>query len=460
MKIFSDRYIYYLLIIFLITIPFINPYLRGDGNGYYAYIRSIIIDRDLEFSNEYERANLKFKDHPSVWKKTPTGLTQNQYPVGSLLLWSPFFLSIYLVTKVLNLSGFKIPSDGYSPPYLWLVAFGSAFYAFIGLLLIYSICREYFHRDVVLLSIVLIWFASSLPVYMYLLPFYAHANALFTTSLFIFVWIKTRGEKNKIKWFILGITGGLMVLVRYESAVFLLIPLLGILTRIRKSDRKFIHLELIGLGVFCIGLLAALTPNFIIKKLLYGSFLETGYGAFGWLPSFKIFFVLFSSKHGIFIWTPILLFATGGFPLFFKKDKKFAFYLAIPYILLVYIVSSQYNWWQGSSFGGRIFISCTPLFVLGLSALIESLRKKIPLKVISIIGLFFIVWNFLFIFQFGWGLIPREDYISWKKIVYNQIFVVPSEIIKIAKIYLFEREDFKVLIEDREAVQREKGLQY
>ena len=460
MKILTDRYIYYLLIIFLITIPFINPYLRGDGNGYYAYIRSIIIDRDLEFSNEYEQANQKFKDHPSVWGKAPTGLIQNIYPVGSSLLWSPFFLSTHLVTKVLNLSGFKIPPDGYSPPYLRLVAFGSAFYAFVGLLLIYSICRKYFPKDVVLLAIVLIWFASSLPVYMYLLPFYAHANALFTTSLFIFVWIKTRGEKNKIKWFILGITGGLMVLVRYESVVFLLIPLFDILTRIKMSGRKFIHLELIGLGVFCIGLLAALTPNFIIKKLLYGSFLETGYETFGWLPSLKIFSVLFSSKHGIFTWTPILLFATGGFFLFFKKDKRFALYLAIPYILLVYIVGCWPNWWQGSSFGGRIFISCTPLFVLGLAALIEFLRKTVSLKIISVIGFFFIVWNFLFIFQFGWGLIPREDYISWKKIVYNQVFVVPPEIIRIAKIYLFDRENFKVLIEEREAIQREKGLQY
>lgn len=464
MKILTDRYIYYLLIIFLITIPFINPYLRGDGNGYYAYIRSIIIDRDLEFKNEYEQANQKFKDSPSVWKKTPTGLTENKFPVGSSLLWSPFFLSGHLLAKILNSVNFNIATDGYSFPYLWLAGFGSAFYAFIGLLLIYSICRNYFPKDVVLLSIVLIWFASSLPVYMYLLPFYAHANALFSISLFIFVWVKTRGEKSKIKWFILGITGGLMVMVRYESVVFLLIPLLEILSRIRMSGRKLIYLELFGLGFFCIGLLAALTPNFIIKKILYDSFLETGYRQFQfplhWLLSFKIFSVLFSSKHGIFTWTPILLLATGGFFFFFRKDRELASYLAITYILLVYIVSCLPNWWQGSSFGGRYFISLTPVFILGLASLIEKMKRWISVKVISLFAFVFIIWNFLFIFQFGWGLIPREEYISWKKMAYNQIFVVPPEIIKIAKLYLFERENFKVLIEEREAIQREKGLQF
>src|SRR5439155_424997 len=37
----------------LATLPLVNPYLRGEGNGYYAYVRSLVLDHDLRFDDEY-----------------------------------------------------------------------------------------------------------------------------------------------------------------------------------------------------------------------------------------------------------------------------------------------------------------------------------------------------------------------------------------------------------------------
>src|ERR1700683_4598400 len=31
-----------LLVVFLISIPLVNPWIRGDGVGYYAYVRSLV----------------------------------------------------------------------------------------------------------------------------------------------------------------------------------------------------------------------------------------------------------------------------------------------------------------------------------------------------------------------------------------------------------------------------------
>ena len=44
----------------MLTLPFVNPYIRGDGNGYYAYVRSVVIDGDLRFENEYRRGDPAF----------------------------------------------------------------------------------------------------------------------------------------------------------------------------------------------------------------------------------------------------------------------------------------------------------------------------------------------------------------------------------------------------------------
>ena len=49
-----------LFFLFLLTLPFANPWVRGDGVGYYAYLRSALIDHDLRFENDYLGANQSF----------------------------------------------------------------------------------------------------------------------------------------------------------------------------------------------------------------------------------------------------------------------------------------------------------------------------------------------------------------------------------------------------------------
>src|ERR1700733_5002268 len=49
-----------LFFLFLLTLPLVNPWVRGDGVGYYAYLRSALIDHDLRFENDYLGANESF----------------------------------------------------------------------------------------------------------------------------------------------------------------------------------------------------------------------------------------------------------------------------------------------------------------------------------------------------------------------------------------------------------------
>src|SRR3977135_3471133 len=46
--------------VFLMTLPLVNPWVRGDGVGYYAYLRSALIDHDLNFENDFLAANKSF----------------------------------------------------------------------------------------------------------------------------------------------------------------------------------------------------------------------------------------------------------------------------------------------------------------------------------------------------------------------------------------------------------------
>jgi hypothetical protein len=56
----SGRYTLILLILFLCTLPLVNPIVHGDGVGYYAYVRAPLIQHNLRFEEDWRRANLNF----------------------------------------------------------------------------------------------------------------------------------------------------------------------------------------------------------------------------------------------------------------------------------------------------------------------------------------------------------------------------------------------------------------
>jgi hypothetical protein len=177
----------WLFILFLLTLPLVTPYLRGDGVGYYAYIASLVIDHDLYFEDEYRHADpwhyRNYFDSQGRLKPhlyTPTGFVENHFSVGPSLLWAPFFLTAHTFTALYNALPFPhapIPRDGFSLPYRYLCALGTALYGFLGLLLAFSVARQLFDDRVAFWATLGLWFASGLPVYMYFLPFMSHAHS-------------------------------------------------------------------------------------------------------------------------------------------------------------------------------------------------------------------------------------------------------------------------------------------
>ena len=118
-----------LVVVFVLSLFLITPYVRGDGNGYYAYVRSVILDGDLNFENEYARADPKFRENLFKRRITPRGYLDNPWAPGSAVLWAPFFLAGHAIATAGNALGLAVPLDGFSPPYRWAVAVGTATFA-------------------------------------------------------------------------------------------------------------------------------------------------------------------------------------------------------------------------------------------------------------------------------------------------------------------------------------------
>src|SRR5262245_40054990 len=76
----------------------------ADGFGYYIYLPPLVIDGDLELSNQL----LHQEDQPDQpWYRIvpQTGRPSNCFQIGCAVLWAPFFLASHLVVTSLNRVG-------------------------------------------------------------------------------------------------------------------------------------------------------------------------------------------------------------------------------------------------------------------------------------------------------------------------------------------------------------------
>jgi hypothetical protein len=468
--IFSRR-VKILLALFVFSLPLVNPWVRGDGVGYYAFGRSILIGGNLDFTKDWLAANSSFRlgrvnsyGYISQNQFTVTGHLDNHFTIGPAILWSPFLLIAHLSVKASQIFGSHVSADGFSSPYRIAMALGTAFYGFLGIWFSFLLAKKYCGEKWAFLAALGIWFASSLPVYMYFNPSWAHAHSAFAVSLFLWYWDRARAARTWAQWLILGVIAGLMMDVYYVNAALLIVPLMeslaGFWDRLKAGEIERIKQLFICNVIFVITILIALAPTFITKKIIYGSFLNLGYTERWFWKSPAFLKVCFSAEHGLFSWTPILILSVAGLVLLRRYDRDLSLFLTGGFLLYLYTIGCYQNWDGISSFGNRFFVSLTPIFVLGLAAFFDWLgrawQEHRAALFASIVTAALIAWNLGLIFQWGTHLIPARGPISWRDAAYNQVAVVPAQTIRSLKAYFtgrgrlmghIEQEDLRQLQE-------------
>src|SRR5258708_762402 len=131
----SFSYVTILFILFVVTLPIVNPWVHGDGVGYYAYVHSLLIDHNLAFENEWKAGNASFTQgrvgsNGEILgnQYTATHHLDNHFTVGPAILWAPFLIVIHLLILLLNSFGAHLGTDGFGRPYLLTIAFATAGY--------------------------------------------------------------------------------------------------------------------------------------------------------------------------------------------------------------------------------------------------------------------------------------------------------------------------------------------
>jgi len=384
--------------------------VHGDGARLYAWLRSAWFDRDLDTANELAHYfNYPGSREPVELRRTASGYAWNHTPVGCAILWAPFFALGHATAVRLHEAAPGVAVDGYSPPYAFAVALGTHVYCLLGALLLFSICSRFYPPLPSLLAVLTAWLGSFLPAYLFLYPSMSHAVSFFSVCLFLRLWLWTMERGGTPRWCLLGIAGGVMGLVRTQNLIFLLIPLAGHAAgeRARRGRRPA--------GPFSMLACAALAflPQAYAWKASCGAWLTIpqGGGFMHWgRPA--VARVLFSSRHGLFSWSPALALGAVGIPLFVRKERRLGWPLAAAFLLQLYLNSVVDDWWAGTGFGARRFDNCLPLFGLGLAAVYDALRALRRGWCAWVLAAGLVGWNALFLCQYAANWVSHSGHVD------------------------------------------------
>jgi hypothetical protein len=276
----------------------------SDGREYFVQVRSLVIDRDLDFANETAVFGVRG--------------TADVYAFGAALLWSPFFLAAHAWLGVLNLFGAGFALDGYSNAYQRAVGLGTLVYGAAGLVLVFRIVSAYYTRALAALATIVLTAGSFLVWYLTVDNSMVHGVSMFATTVFLYMWHRTGPAPSARRWMGLGAAAALMALVRWQNVLFAVVPLALTLWSVARrpgtADRPTgVPEALRGLAYAAMAAALTFVPQLVFWKVARGGWFAVPAAEHGVRPfELHIADVLFSSNHGLLSTSPLLYLALPG----------------------------------------------------------------------------------------------------------------------------------------------------
>jgi hypothetical protein len=508
--------------LFVCSLPLVTPRIyASDEVQYFAYLRSLWFDRDVSFENEYQHfydaGIVKNPDFHETFleRTTDTGRRNTFATMGSAILWSPFYAVADVIVRVRGdsgsssssssgngsggsggghsgagqaersqddrdqtqtTSGGSVNSGGYSAPYIAAVAYGSAVYGWLSLVLSLLITRRVIGTSAgSLVAAVAVWVGTPLFFYMYIAPPMAHACSAFAVSAFVLTWLRIRGAWSVRGMLALGALAALMAMVREQDVFIAIGPAVDFAVDVWRArggrDRilALITRGFAGAAAFVV----AYAPQLMAYRAINGYFGPSRLVArkLNWMAP-HAFGVLLSPEHGLLFWTPLVLLSLAGLawlalrpePASMPDGRRIAVCLLLMVLSQIYIAGSVESWTVAGAFGQRRFVALTSIFVTGLAIVLSRVsmsRARVPMPSVpparvsmpsvslprgsriacAAAVAFGVWWNLGLMAQFGAGLMDRQR-LELGRNAYQTFITIPARVPDLAYRYLFARGSF------------------
>lgn len=395
--------------------------ITTDGVTYFAQLRSLVFDRDLDVAREF--AILGQPPRPN-----------HVVPIGPTLIWTPLYLAVAVVDAVGRRVGtWSAPEDatllGLGLPYVRAVLLTSFAIGATGLGAVLGHLRTRFSRGVAFGTTVLLFGATPLAWYMVYEPSMTHAASFGVAAIFAVAcaaWIRpmvddtTSAGPTTRQSLTLGALLGLAFAVRSQEVLFAVLPALLVFgttqSWAKRFDRAWPLVRWAALGALPFLLLQAIHSYTLFSRYEYALLGQGGYlnpWQSRWLDT------LFSSWHGLFSWTPVVYVAAVGTVLFVRREWRWAVSALLVLVLTAWVNGATQDWAGGWSFGGRRFTSVLVLLAPGLALVLDGVRRR-PWLAITPLVLAALGWNQWLMGQYASGMLPKDEPTSFARLVRQQ----------------------------------------
>jgi hypothetical protein len=390
----------------------------GDGLGYYAWLRSLLIDGDWDFDNEFDEHNPLGNEVNQ--DRTAIGRRANPYAVGPACLWAPAVALTHMALQLGLTTSW--PVDGYSLPYQVAVGISGLLVALGMLLCLYGICRAYGQPTQAAWAVAFLILGTTLLNYSAVEVSMGHGYGAAALALLVWYWLRTYGAARPLRWLGVGALVGLAGLMRWQLAALAVLPAGEFALGVWQAWRRRAPLELPAraaqLALAAIAALIVFLPQMIAWKAVYGSWLVAPMSLnHAWLwPRFIP--VLFGTDRSLFYWTPLALLALLGCLLGLRSFRESAAaptvrrealtLLLIAFFAQVYLLASisGRGVYLGSAFGYRSLTEAVILLAPGLTLLLAAIPARRQRWLLAGL-LLLIVWNAILMAQYHFDLLPR-----------------------------------------------------
>lgn len=351
--------------------------VMGDAVQHYVQLRSLALDGDLDFRNDFAIV-YGFDEDGAVardWieeRLTPTGYVRNYMPIGPALVWLPIFVLTAVGLRLLDALGMGVP-DGTAE---WALQAGpgitGVMAATLAAWVAWRLAARLTDRSSAAVGVLGVWLGSHALYYSQISPAYSHSLSMLAGGLVLWHWIARRDRWTVPVAMSAGALAGLAALMRWQDALLVALAAIESVRQPAPLGRRLGLLAAVGGGF-----VVAFSPQMAVWAVLYGQPFAVPQG-----PSFiewtspNLVAVLFSDYHGLFAWSPILLLAVWGGMLWLRRDRALAGPILVVILLSWYVNAAVADWWAGEAYGARRFLSLFPLFVVGLSAWVQPVDGR------------------------------------------------------------------------------------
>jgi hypothetical protein len=376
--------------------------LQSDGFYYFAYLRSLWFDGDVNFMNDYRLLGLGDKTY--LFEPTPTGHAHSAWTIGPSIVWSPFFAIGHLTARRLEAGGRPVATDGTSYPYRQAICVAGLFYGLLGVWFTFRLAALFVPGRLAAVAAAVCVGGSFMLWYLVKEPSMTHAPSMAAVAAFVYVWALGTGKgggQARLRPLVLGLLAGLMTLIRWQNAIFVLLPAADgaaeAVRRLRQGDRPGLRRLAAAAGWFTAAGIVAFLPQLLAWKAIYGTWLAVSPVGprIRWSDPHLVD-ILWSSRNGLFSTSPVLYCAAIGLAALVVRRPAAGLPMIAVSAAMIYFNSIIQDWWGSDGYGMRRFDGLIPILAVGLAMFVVQLTRLVAaVPSIAIAGLAggLVIWN-------------------------------------------------------------------